>query len=244
MLRFRALLCFMRAPAASDRPLDASGVDFGSHFGSKNVVFSSSFHMRFLSCCLSVFPLPFLLYFCVCWPCAQKAERSNSTHPPSENVFFQGARLRRLCRKDDNRWSKMTSKIEWRKDKQSSKKHAMSGSRRRPPKKAPKMTSRRLPGTLREPPGRARRGPRGAKRAPRRPQEPPPKSRSEAVLEAKRSRRAFWDDVGLMLGRCWPHCGLLFCFAFGLSGASFLDLSILHPAETLFTPFSLQASKN
>ena len=52
-------------------------------------------------------------------------------------------------------------------------KHEISGSRRRPPKKAPKMTSRRLPGTLREPPGRARRGPRGAKRAPRRPQEPP-----------------------------------------------------------------------
>ena len=44
------------------------------------------------------------------------------------------------------------------------KQHEISGSRRRPPKKAPNMTSRRLPGTLREPPG---------KRAPRRPQEPP-----------------------------------------------------------------------
>ena len=45
------------------------------------------------------------------------------------------------------------------------KKHEISGSRRRPPKKTPRMTSRRLPGTLREPPGRARRSPRGAKAA-------------------------------------------------------------------------------
>ena len=59
--------------------------------------------------------------FCVFWPCTQKAERPNSTHAPSKNVFFQGARLRRLCRKDDNRWSKNDSNREWKKDKQSSK---------------------------------------------------------------------------------------------------------------------------
>ena len=65
--------------------------------------------MRFLSCFWPVFASPFQLYFCVSWPCAQKAERPNSTHSPSENVFFQGARLRRLGRKDDNRWSKKAS---------------------------------------------------------------------------------------------------------------------------------------
>ena len=133
----------------------------------------SSFHVRFLLCCWLVFASLFQFYVCVFWPCAQKAERQNSTHPPSENVFFQGARLRWLCRKDDNRWSKKDSKNRLEKRRTIIKKHEISGSRRRPPKKAPKMTSRRLPGTLREPPGRARRGPRGAKRAPRRPQEPP-----------------------------------------------------------------------
>ena len=83
------------------------------------------------------------------------------------------------------------------------KKHEISGSRRRPPKKAPKMTSRRLPGTLREPPGRARRGPRGAKRAPRRPQEPPrapPRAAQRrppgAPLAPKRLQEGFGNHFG------------------------------------------------
>ena len=38
----------------------------------------------------------------------------------------------------------------------------------------------------------------------------------------------------------------MFGYSVGLNFSNFLalDLSILHPAETLFTPFSLQASKN
>ena len=71
----------------------------------------------FLACCRFSSSTLFLCF----WPCTQKAERPNSTHSPSENVFFQGARLRRLCRKDDNRWSKKDSKNRMEKDKQSSK---------------------------------------------------------------------------------------------------------------------------
>ena len=37
------------------------------------------------------------------WPRAKDAEGQKSTHPPSENLFFQGARLRRRRHKGDNR---------------------------------------------------------------------------------------------------------------------------------------------
>ena len=68
-LRCRALVCFLGVPAASDRPPEASGVDFGSHFGSKNVhfdgllwLFLRALFLAFWGCFRCCFSFRFLCF--------------------------------------------------------------------------------------------------------------------------------------------------------------------------------------
>ena len=119
------------------------------------------------------------------------------------------------------------------------KKHEISGSRRRPPKKS---TKNDLPEAPRDPPGAPREGQErpkrrqeGPKKAPRAAKSPP-KSRSEAVLEGpgrppgvasapKRLQEGilgrFWSHLGSMLASFWIDFG----FILGLILASFLRAS-------------------
>ena len=115
------------------------------------------------------------LFMCLLAVREKKAERLNSIHPPSEHVFFKVHACAGFAARTTTDGQKRLQTLNGKKA-HNHQKPEISGSRRRPPKKAPKMTSRRLPGTLREPPGRARRGPRAAKRAPRMPPQEPLRS--------------------------------------------------------------------
>ena len=59
-LRFRALVCFLGAPVVSERPPEASGVDFWSHFSSQNHHFGLLFLLFARAC---------FLPFCDCFQC-------------------------------------------------------------------------------------------------------------------------------------------------------------------------------
>ena len=163
-----------RAPRArqeaSRDEKETPGVDLGRHFGSKNDGFWRLF--RLPSMCGSyrvfgLFSLHLFSFIYVFFGRARKRPKGQIRHTlRAKTCFFKVHACAGFAARTttDGQTNFKNEK------KKTSKKHEISGSRRRPPKKASKMTCR---SPLREPPGRARRGPRGAKRAPRRPQEPP-----------------------------------------------------------------------
>ena len=110
-----------RAPRAREEAprdeRDTPGVDLGRHFGSKNDDFGMLFRLPSMCGSYSVvglFSLLFFSFISVFFGRARKRPKGQIRHSLRAKTCFQGARLRRLCRKDDNRWSKKTS-IEWKK---------------------------------------------------------------------------------------------------------------------------------
>ena len=102
-LRFRALVCFLGAPAASDR---LRGVTLGAILAPKMIIFDGFLRLLLRSLYLLVgvvFGAVFRFVFCLFWPRAKNTEDRNSTHPPCENLVFQGARPRRRSPEDDHK---------------------------------------------------------------------------------------------------------------------------------------------
>ena len=128
--------------------------------------------MRFLSCfCLC--SLLFLSFISALFGRARKRPKGQIRHPLRAKTCFSRCTLALALPQGRQPMVKKDFNNRMDKRQKTTKNMKCQGPGAGLKKKAPKMTSRRLPETLREPPGRARIGPRGAKRAPRRPQEPP-----------------------------------------------------------------------
>ena len=108
---FAALGCFLRRRRPPTGLRGRFSVPCWLHFGPFSLFFQALFGLH----CAVRFPTVLSAVFSVVsgvLGCARnKAEERKSTHPPRENVFFQGARPRPRRRKGDNRRPKKTPNI-------------------------------------------------------------------------------------------------------------------------------------
>ena len=114
------------------------------------------------------------------------------THPPCENLFFQGTRRRRARHREGNRRPKTTAKVDATRPLEMPKHCDFPGSRGRPSKYVPKRPPGAPQRASGEPPGRPKRAPRGDTGAPRRPQEPPKGPQEPPTCGLRAALAATW----------------------------------------------------